>query len=237
MSVGILRASTWNSAAVGLCLLLVFFIGCAQGPNWMPSDSFSFKRKQKPEPGPQVASPTERIRAMQEMAEKVNEMTPEAKANEAVQLARSIQHEEDPIVRQQIIRTIAVFQSPVTTAVLTAASKDTDTDVRITACEAWAKHGGPDATKTLKGMLNSDANLDVRIAAARELGKLGDPSAVDALGAALEDKDPALQHRAIVSLRKLTGRDFGDDATVWRDFLQGGTPKEISVVERVKRVF
>jgi hypothetical protein len=36
------------------------------------------------------------------------------------------------------------------------------------------------------------------------------------------------------SLREITGKDFGDNANAWREYLQNRPPQEISVFERMK---
>ncbi|HEX3871112.1 MAG TPA: HEAT repeat domain-containing protein [Pirellulales bacterium] len=239
MSAGFLRMFNRSVWILGLIVSLTIVGGCAQGPSWKMSDLswFNKKKKETEELGPKIAAPADRVKAMQELAEKSKEMSQEEKERHAIELARGIQHEEDAILRQQVLRTLAVLPCPVTTAVLTAAVSDTDADVRVVCCDAWAHHGGPDAVKVLCGVLNSDTDLDVRLAAARALGVVGDKAAIETLGTALDDKDPAMQHRVIVSLHKITGKDFGDNVNTWRDYVHGGTPEELSVAEKLKRYF
>ena len=77
--------------------------------------------------------------------------------------------------------------------------------------------------------------VDVRLAAGRALGQLGGDDAVAALRPALDDPDPALQYRAMQSLREITGKDFGDNVVSWREYVRGeGAPAEISLVDRMK---
>jgi hypothetical protein len=54
------------------------------------------------------------------------------------------------------------------------------------------------------------------------------------LAAALEEGDPAMQFRAVQSLRSVSGRDFGNDANAWREFANGGNPQPApsSLVQR-----
>ncbi|HEX4129175.1 MAG TPA: HEAT repeat domain-containing protein [Pirellulales bacterium] len=174
---------------------------------------------------------------MDELVKKAPKMSPAEHEKESLALAKAIQREEDPLIRLQIVRTLAVFPTKVAGDVLTAAAKDTDSDVRIACCHSWGTRKGPDAVKVLGGLLNSDTDLDVRIAAARALGETRDTSAIESLGQALEDKDPAMQHRAIVSLEKITGKHLGTDAEAWRAFVRGDNPPEESLASRVKRWF
>jgi HEAT repeat protein len=120
---------------------------------------------------------------------------------------------------------------------LTAGLKDTDRDVRIACCEAWAKRKGHDATRLLSEMLTSDTDIDVRMAAARALGDTGDPAATPALALALENPDPAMQYRAVQSLKKLTGKKYDDNVAVWREYVKGNSPPEPSLTSRMKNWF
>jgi HEAT repeat protein len=103
------------------------------------------------------------------------------------------------------------------------AVNDPDADIRVLVCRIWGKRGDAEAAKLLAGMLTSDTDKDVRKAAARELGHTHDPAATAALGGALDDPDPAMQHVAMVSLKETTGQDFGQDADRWRQFVKNGS--------------
>jgi HEAT repeat protein len=112
--------------------------------------------------------------------------------------------------------------------------------VRVAACEAWSRRGGPEAVHALSKVLHGDTELDVRLAAARALGALRDRTAIPALGLALEDANPALQWRAIQSLKAVSGRDFGDNVPAWRQFVQSGAAPERehpSLADRVRDLF
>lgn len=63
-----------------------------------------------------------------------------------------------------------------------------------------------------------DAELDVRLSAIRTLGSLRDKAAIPTLAKALEDPDPAVQYRAVASLKQVSGRDLGDDVNAWREW-------------------
>lgn len=157
----------------------------------------------------------------------------------AAELAAMYKNESDPLVRSEIIRTVAKCGSPDAGTTLTAALQDNERDVRIAACEAWADHGGPQAVPSLSGVLRQDRSADVRMAAARALGRMKGPEVVQALGRSLDDptemmQDPAMQFRLVQSLRESTGKDFGDSANAWREHLQGGAPPEISTTQRMK---
>jgi HEAT repeat protein len=117
---------------------------------------------------------------------------------------------------------------------------DPDADVRVAVCEIWGRRGDAEAAKILAGVLSGDIDRDVRLAAARALGTSRDQIAVTALGTALDDNDPAMQYRAVASLRESTGQDLGNDVNRWREYAKNGTLKPgqpTSLADRVRRVF
>ncbi len=165
-----------------------------------------------------VISPTERIKDLRDLAQNAATKNPTEKQMIAQQLAGDFQHEHDPLIRAQIVRTLAVYPGPLSDAVLHQAVKDPDNDVRTADCESWGQRGNADAAGTLAGILNSDTDHDVRIAAVRALAHAHQQVAIVALAGALEDKDPAMQYCAVVSLREITGQDMGNDVNKWRDY-------------------
>lgn len=201
-----------------------------QGSEWMHNAIWG-----KPDVDPSGApTPRELMTRLQTLQKDIPSMSPEAQHAQAVELAQRYRNESDPILRAQIVRTIACCGSPAAGETLAAALGDSDRDVRIACCDAWAVHGGPQAVPNLSTALRHDKLSDVRMAAARSLGRLSGPDVVQALAPALDDSDPALQYRAVQSLRNVTGKDFGDDVNAWREFVGGGTPAEISTVQRLK---
>jgi HEAT repeat protein len=149
-----------------------------------------------------------------------------------------IQTEQDPLVREEIVRTLAGIPTETAAKVLAAGMKDSEPRVRVAVCQAWGKRvaaanpagpgASPDAdsaTRMLSQALASDTNIDVRLAAARALGKVqNDPRAIGALGIALKDRDPALQVRAIASLKESSHKDFGNDVSKWQQYVDSVAP-------------
>jgi HEAT repeat protein len=135
------------------------------------------------------------------------------------------------------VRVVAKCATATGTQVALAAIKDPDSDVRLVACDALGKRGGPPAVAALCDALKLDLESDVRLAAAKALGETHDPAAVPALGAALEDQDPAMQYRAVNSLRAISGKDLGNDVQRWRLYAKGQLPPEPTFAERLRNLF
>lgn len=228
-----IQKSSWlaPAAVVGLAIGLPGCSTTQARPQWQRK--LTFWNKEDVDPRGALA-PYKRVEQMRETAKKIPSMSPDEQQRHAAELAEAYRVEADPLVRIQILRTIAHCGSPAAGETLQAALHDSERDVRIVACDVWAVHRGPAAMSLLSDVLRRDPSMDVRLAAARSIGKLGGPEAVPALAPALEDPSPAMQYRAVQSLREATGKDFGDDAKAWREFAQGGSPQAISTVERMR---
>jgi HEAT repeat protein len=173
------------------------------------------------------------------LAQRASKSTPVEQEKVAADLARRIQREKDPLIRQQIIRTLASYPTPMSGAVLEAALGDEHADVRIAACHAWGQRKGDEAVKQLTRVISSDTNIDVRLAATRALGETRESAAIAPLAEALVDADPAMQYRAVESLKNVTGEDYGNDVNAWRQYAQSGkaTAAPVSIAERMRKLF
>lgn len=216
--------------------LVLVFSGCSSTrarPEWMQTIAFWDKKEDVAYKGD---IPAKRVEKMREEA-KIMATLPQAEQQAKADLwAQQFRNEADPLIRAELVKAIATCGAPAAADTIRAAMNDGTRDVRIAACDAWGKHGGPQAVPQLSIAIHKDASVDVRLAGLRALGTIGGPEALSALGSTLdvENQDPAMQYRAIQSMRKISGKDFGDDVAAWREFAKGGAPKEISVVQRAK---
>ncbi len=188
---------------------------------------------------PGLTPPAEQIAALKKLAKEAGSKGPAEQEQAAAELATRYARETDPLIRAEIVRTLGEYRVGAALAGVCQAAKDSEPDVRVVACKALARQKGPDATLTLREMLAGDVDVDVRLAAARALGEIRDPEAVPTLGAALEDRDPAMQYRAVSSLRSVAPEDLGNDVERWRQYVKGetpGPPKSVSLVERIRRI-
>lgn len=165
----------------------------------------------------------------------------DAEEQEAVsqQLAQQLAAEADPIIRAQLIRTLAAYPTPTAGLMLKQGLHDTNKDVRVICCEKLGERDDPEKARILAEVISSDTDIDVRLAAARGLGETEDSRALDGLAVALDDPDPAMRHRAVASLKNVTGRDYGGDVSAWRQYVQGNEPQldTPSLAERIRDVF
>lgn len=221
-----------------LCALALSSAGCAGGG---PSSSLAWwpPWREKDEVIPGVQTAEQRIERLRLLAEQADGAPLPEQHRISLELAGMIRNEMDPLVRGEIVRTIAQYPAEPAAAVLRAALEDPVADVRVVCCRAWVQRGGPEAVQLLGDILARDSDIDVRLTAADALAQLGDPQAVSALGVALEDSDPALQRRVMASLRTLTGRNYDQNVNLWQEYLRGGDPQPEtpSLAERLGRLF
>jgi hypothetical protein len=209
--------------------------GCADMdifPSWVP-----FQGKISDDlPG--VVTPAQRIADLRKLSDEAGGKNTVEKQQISQQLTGTIQKEKDPLIRREIIRVLGKYPGPDADAVLKAALNDADIHVRMAACEAWGKRTDDQTVKLLSEVLRSDVDADVRLAAAKALGECKNPAAVAPLGEALADGDPAMQYRAVLSLKQVTGKDLGDNLERWQQYVKGEKPATApSLAEKVRQWF
>jgi len=223
---------TARLAPLVLGLLWTALSGCASWPlSGKSSDTV-----------PGITPPHQRIDALRTLAGEARSKDAAERERIASELAAEYPRETDPMIRVAMVRAIAACPGPASAAALREAAKDSDADVRIAVCKALGRQKGPEATAVLREMFAGDVDMDVRLAAARALGETRDPAAMATLALGLEDRDPAMQYRAVTSLRRIAPQDLGNDAGRWRQYLQGEpaapTPTPTpSMAERLRRAF
>lgn len=213
--------SAGNRLRLGFCcLLLAAQSGCANGPlsDFAALNPFLRESDAGGRYGP---TPGQQVEAIQEVAANARRLSQDEQARVAEDLARRLFNEPDALLREQLVAALAPVQTPAAYDALRRALHDKDPQVRLKAVEAWAERPVAEAVPVLAETLASDTDLDIRLAATRALGRFRDPAAVRPLSVALDDSDPALQYRAVESLRDITGRDFGSDLATWRRFARG----------------
>jgi HEAT repeat protein len=170
---------------------------------------------------PGITPPSQRIADLKKLATGAVPKDPADRERIASELAATCPRETDPLIRAATVAALGAYPGPAALAALAGAAKDSEPGVRIAVCKALARQRGPEATAMLRQVFAGDVDVDVRLAAARALGETRDPAAVATLGAALEDRDPAMQYRAVGSLRKVAPQDLGNDVERWRQYVEG----------------
>lgn len=182
-------------------------------------------------------TPKMRLDAIKQFAARADGTDSSAQREYVDQLARQIQIEPDPLVRQAIIRATSEFRTPLAYQILEAGLKDDSDLVRLASCQSLGARQETRAVASLATVIRDDDDKDVRLAAVEALGKIKDPSAVAALAVALDDRDPALQYVGVQSMKSITGKNYGGDVAAWRQVAAGESPPEPpapSIAERIR---
>lgn len=238
-----MRTFRVNSAPV---VCLVVLLAMAQGCTWGSKNGVPWwgSKKERDEAAANLVKygpiARDRIQIVQAKGKMAARGSDQDKENVAAELKVAIQTEQDPLVRLEMMRVLGTIPNETAARVLYAGMKDPDVDVRVVVCEALGKRavaatraGGPPgaaneadvAVRLLGEALSGETIDDVRLAAARALGKIkNDSRAVGALGVALKDRNPALQFRAVASLKEISNKDFGNDVNKWQEYVDSVAP-------------
>ena len=177
-------------------------------------------------------TPSDRVAAVEEIGRQATGSESPEQEQLALQLARQIQTEEDPLVREAIVRAASQFRTPMADRMLVAALNDSDPYVRQTACKLIGRRQDASAVAALGEIARTDDDVDVRLAATRALGELRHPSAVEHLSSGLHESDPAIQLATVESLQLVSGEDLGGDVGAWREWVasrqHGGRPAAVA---------
>lgn len=213
---------------VGACLL--GSLGCASTSvprpawlGWRPlQDANSLTRQEMASSGLEAMphSLAGRMRNLEQIAAQADSVSATEASRIASALAMELQAGPEPALQLALVRTLRRLRHPAALPGLTWALEQGDEDTRREACRAIAQLEDPEAIPILARAARSAADVDVRIAATEGLRRFRDPFAVQALGQALDDRDPAVQYTAMQSLEQLTGRDLGLDARQWKQLAQ-----------------
>ena len=234
-----LRPSVSSGPAVcrtALLAALAFASGCAQTAAWkMPWQDTSRAERIEEKYG-QTAN--QRVEAVKKQAAAARQEGGSQEEAFTAELVRTMLAEHDPRVRAEILEVAATFETPSALSICRGALEDPDAKVRMAACDAWAARGGDEAVQLLSHRYQTDTDIDVRLEAVRMLGVVKDEAAIPALARALEDPDPAVQYRAVASLKKVSGRDLGDDVNRWRAWVTDpASEPDWSVAETFRKIF
>jgi len=237
---GTMNASTVAGHARGhrpaLMTLMAAAILCAGCAGWAPWKNQELSARNRERYGPTA---NQRIKELEAEAKEAKAGTADRQAVFTQELIRKMLEEHDPRVRCAILGAANEFSTPAALAICRGSLDDPNERVRTRACEEWRKRGGEEAVQLLAARYRTDPELDVRLRALRMLGDLKEQSAIPVLAKALEDPDPAVQYRAVSALKKVSGRDLGDDVNKWREWAAdpNGTSADWSIAETFRKLF
>ena len=162
---------------------------------------------------------------LEELRDQADSLPIAEQRQHATALSEQIKAEKIPVVRRELVRTLALFHVVESEPGLQTALEDSDPDIRIAACKAMGTRPGKVAKDALLKVIRSDEDGDVQSAGLRALGGFEGQDVYDELKNALVSRDPAIQYAGIQGLRRLTGQDWGEDPETWVAGLEGEAPE------------
>jgi len=220
-----------------LCMVVATSTCCAGMPlaSWNPYYRSQWEHDEKIAPTYHA-----KIRDLVAIRSGASRLSPAEQEEYSQMLLRIFREDRNTQIASHAIAALAEFPTAASLEGLRLATEHADPEVRIAACRGWRKKDSPEALDTLARVLGSDSDLDVRLAAADELKAFRDHKALQALALALNENNPALQYRAIASLKQNTGRDLGNNVDAWRQSLQDGNlapAQDESLVQKLRSWF
>lgn len=134
-------------------------------------------------------------------------------------LSNVLLNDSSEYVRLECIKALDEIQDKSCTPSIIKALKDKAPFVRAYSAELLGNWQIKEATGDIQDLLDHDRAYTVRASSAYALGKLKDRTTLPSLVNALSDEYQEVRARALDSLRKITGRDFGEDKTAWQTYI------------------
>jgi hypothetical protein len=154
----------------------------------------------------------------------VKRYSPNERTMMAAQLTTLIKEDSNPVLRANATRALGNFPAPLASIGIGLAMADDDFEVRIAATEACRVQNDDTSRQRLVALLQDD-RLDVQLAAIKQLAEFEQhPTTIAALGEFLDHENPVLQARAVETLSQTSGRDYGDNLKIWKQFVLGRNP-------------
>jgi HEAT repeat protein len=204
--------------------LVVLFVlavstGCAQS-RWNWRETFAMAPQAGEDQQISTASVAGRMSQIDRILAQASSLELLEASRYAERFERELATEPTMHVRVAMVRCLGQLPTPKAIDALSVALRDAEAEVRAEACRSLTQIDSSRAMVLLAEVVAQERDVDARLAAVRGLGKFRDPRAVHALGAALEDRDPAVQYVAMQSLERATGRKLGPDVRLWKELTE-----------------
>lgn len=252
------RANTPSLLSAMLLLMGTLLLsGCVAVDNPTLTKLPFFEARSDTIPG--LDSPHQRKKAIQEKGKKGAAASESEREILVAQLMWEYQTCPDPNMRREAVDALAMIPHPDRDRYLQEILKDEEPFVRLSALEALGKTfsgNKEDLMNLLLNQIKTDTDKDVRLSSVKILGNVcqnRDKSFGDAeiklresialeLGELLQDRVTAIRYEAMVSLHKVTGKDYGHDVNRWLQYVRymkgevPDLPAERSMSEKVPNI-
>ncbi len=163
----------------------------------------------------------QRREELQSLAESMPTLPPDRQQYWSSHLQQIFENDESPEMRRLAVLAAGKSSDASVLKLIEQGLSDDVIKVRMEACRALGNRTEDEAARLLASTIGSSQDKDVRHAAIAALAQHPGQIAADSLKLALQDRDPATQSLVIGSLRRSTGKDFGNDPETWIAALEG----------------
>ncbi|MFG0261748.1 MAG: HEAT repeat domain-containing protein [Novipirellula sp. JB048] len=157
----------------------------------------------------------ERRKQLTQLAKSIGYYPPDRQEYWADHLQQILENDDSAEMRRIAVLASGKIKSSRRLALIEQGLDDDSVKVRMEACRALGRVDDEQAARLLAAMVGKESNRDVRHAAIESLAQHDNAVAVNSLRLALSDRNPATQDLTLQSLRRVTGKDFGNDPEIW----------------------
>jgi HEAT repeat protein len=178
----------------------------------------------------------ERRSALADLASQIGDLPTKRQKFWSNHLNKIIENDASPEMRRLAINAAGNLEIAGALEIVEKGLDDDSIKVRMEACRALGKRPEEEALRMLASTAGTETDEDVRQAALDAIGNHNGKLALDALQIALNDRNPATRDLAVQSLRRVTGKDYGDQPDAWIAALQGEPVEEkpTRIVESIR---
>ncbi len=228
-----LRAIFLLTTAFFLCLLS----GCQDGPLYaLKKVNPYFTMREWRDDEAIGVTDHERRNQLADLAEQIGQMPTNRQVFWSKHLDKMLDNDTSPEMRRLAVNAAGNLKIADAMRLIEKGLDDDSIKVRMEACRALGKRSGEEAIRMLASTAGTEADEDVRHAALTAIGNHQGQLALDALKIALNHRNPATRDLAVQSLKRVTGKNYGDRPEVWIAALQGKKVEEqpTRIVEAIR---
>ena len=201
---------------------LLLLTGCQDGPLYsLKIANPYYSLKEWGEEKAYGKNDHERWQEMLSLSQSIDNLSESEQAEWVKQFTAIIENDESAEMRRLVMVAAAKLVSSESLALIETGLKDPSIKVRMEACRSLGERGDESSARMLASAFGSETNQDVKNSAVAAMALFSDEIAIDSLRIALSDRNPATRSMAVQSLKKSTGKDYGDDPDEWIAALDG----------------
>lgn len=202
--------------------MFISMVGCTDGIFYKMKSMNPYYRNQWEKDRQLGTTFSERLEEITVLQSRIPSMEVSEQEKWARLLQNIIASDKSPEMRAIACQTASMIPGPTSLKALNTAAFDQSEKVRLMACNGLKERADKESRDMLMTMAsNSKESPSVRRAAIAGLSKFNDEEVKGTLARVLDDKSPVIQYQTALSLKTVTGRDYGGDIDSWREYMAG----------------